>query len=202
MLSCRTYTAAVDVWAAGCILGEMLARKPMFTGNDYVHQLKLIVKCVGTPGSDDLWFVTNAKARKFVTSLPVYDPVDLKTLCVCLAAAAAADIPSPLPLPRPSSPSLPLPRYPDANGAALDLLRRMLVVDPARRISVGAALDHAFLSSVRDLDAEGEAQVPIQWRDLETMSLTKGALQRELVADIECFRPDVAAALSAELRAP
>ena len=56
MLSCAEYTCAIDVWSAGCIFGEMLARKPMFPGNDYIHQLKLIMKMMGTPTTaDELW---------------------------------------------------------------------------------------------------------------------------------------------------
>lgn len=30
MLSCKEYTYAIDVWSVGCILGELLGRKPMF----------------------------------------------------------------------------------------------------------------------------------------------------------------------------
>ena len=66
MLSCQDYSAAIDVWSVGCILAEMLGRKPLFAGNDYIHQLKLIMEVVGTPDLDELWFVSNAKARKFV----------------------------------------------------------------------------------------------------------------------------------------
>ena len=30
------YTASVDMWSVGCIVAEMLARKPLFPGQ-YVH---------------------------------------------------------------------------------------------------------------------------------------------------------------------
>ena len=39
MLSNAEYTCAVDVWSAGCIFGEMLGRRPLFPGNDYIHQV-------------------------------------------------------------------------------------------------------------------------------------------------------------------
>jgi serine/threonine protein kinase len=32
MLSSCNYTKAVDVWSAGCIMAEMLMRKPLFPG--------------------------------------------------------------------------------------------------------------------------------------------------------------------------
>jgi hypothetical protein len=34
------------VWATGCIVAEMLGRKPLFPGHDYIHQLNVsIVFC-------------------------------------------------------------------------------------------------------------------------------------------------------------
>lgn len=34
MLSNRRYTAAIDVWSIGCILGELLGLKPLFKGKE------------------------------------------------------------------------------------------------------------------------------------------------------------------------
>jgi len=42
MLAMRAYTKAVDVWAVGCILAELIRRKPLFPGSDYMDQLKMI----------------------------------------------------------------------------------------------------------------------------------------------------------------
>ena len=59
----------------------MLGRRPVFPGNDYIHQLRLIMKLVGTPATaDEMWFVHNAKARRFLASLPRYEPVALGSL--------------------------------------------------------------------------------------------------------------------------
>jgi mitogen-activated protein kinase 1/3 len=44
----------VDVWAVGCIFTEMLSRRPLFPGKDYLHQLRLIVDLIGNPTDDDL----------------------------------------------------------------------------------------------------------------------------------------------------
>lgn len=32
LLSCDHYTAAIDVWSVGCILAELLGRRPLFPG--------------------------------------------------------------------------------------------------------------------------------------------------------------------------
>lgn len=36
--------------SVGCILAELLGRKPLFPGKDYVHQLNLITKVAGFRG--------------------------------------------------------------------------------------------------------------------------------------------------------
>lgn len=46
LLNCSEYTAAIDIWSVGCILGEIMTRKPLFPGKDYVHQLRLITEVV------------------------------------------------------------------------------------------------------------------------------------------------------------
>ncbi len=32
LLSCEHYTAAIDMWSVGCILAELLGRRPLFPG--------------------------------------------------------------------------------------------------------------------------------------------------------------------------
>lgn len=49
LLSCAEYTSAIDVWSVGCIFAELLGRKTLFPGKDYVHQLNLIMRVIGTP---------------------------------------------------------------------------------------------------------------------------------------------------------
>jgi serine/threonine protein kinase len=43
------YERGVDLWSVGCILAELLGRKPLFRGQDYVEQINLIVDVVGSP---------------------------------------------------------------------------------------------------------------------------------------------------------
>ena len=66
MLSCQEYTYAIDVWSVGCILAELLGRKPLFPGDDYIHQLQIITAVLGTPSEADLHFVTSKKALRFM----------------------------------------------------------------------------------------------------------------------------------------
>lgn len=77
LLSCDHYAAAIDVWSVGCILAELLLRKPFFAGKDYMDQLRIIVSTLGTPTDEELTFITNHRARKFIKDigqLPVRRP--------------------------------------------------------------------------------------------------------------------------------
>lgn len=54
LLLAKTQTTAIDLWAAGCILGELLAHKPLLPGRSEIHQLDLIIDLLGTP-NDSIW---------------------------------------------------------------------------------------------------------------------------------------------------
>jgi serine/threonine protein kinase len=119
MCACQEYDCKIDVWSVGCILMEVLLRKPLFPGDDYIHQLNLIFQLLGTPSDDDLGWVTNEKALQYMLSLPKQKPVPFETLF-----AKKAVKPNPL---------------------ALDLCKKMLTFNPHKRISVADALNHPYL---------------------------------------------------------
>jgi len=48
------YSQAIDVWSAGCVMGEMLLGSPLFPGESGVDQLVEIIKVLGTPSREQL----------------------------------------------------------------------------------------------------------------------------------------------------
>ncbi len=64
-----SYGKAVDVWSIGCIFAEILCRKPLLQGKDYMHQLKLITKLLGKPKPEDMDFIQNQDALKALQAL-------------------------------------------------------------------------------------------------------------------------------------
>lgn len=119
LLSGGKYTQAVDVWSVGCVLSELLLRRPMFPGENYLHQLQLITEMIGSPTEADLYFVRSEAARSFMLRLPRFEGIPFTTL------------------------------FTHVRGPCLDLVARMLTFDPAKRISVEDALAHPFLARVR-----------------------------------------------------
>uniref|UniRef100_A0A158P725 Protein kinase domain-containing protein n=1 Tax=Angiostrongylus cantonensis TaxID=6313 RepID=A0A158P725_ANGCA len=50
-LKCSSF---LDVWSAGCVLGEMIRGKVLFPGRHRKHQLKLIFLSIGSPTAEDV----------------------------------------------------------------------------------------------------------------------------------------------------
>ena len=114
------YTTAIDVWAAGCIFAEMIGRKALFPGRDYLHQLRLIIDVLGTPSEEDLATITNVQAVQFLRSLPVRNRRSWDTI------------------------------FPNASKEALDLLDRMLQFNPSKRCSMEEAIRSPYLASLHN----------------------------------------------------
>ncbi|OQR83793.1 sporangia induced mitogen-activated protein kinase [Achlya hypogyna] len=160
MLSTKAseYSKAIDIWSTGCIFAELLGRKPMFPGDDYIHQLQIICDKLGTPSEEELHFVTSEKARRFMKG-------------------------------QPNKPKVPLDKlFPNAKPNALDLLDKMLVFDPSKRISVEEALEHPYLESLHNNDDEPKARPPDF--DFEKEQLTKRRLQELIFEEVVHFHPD------------
>ena len=47
LLGIKEYSTFIDVWSVGCIFGELLQMKPLFTGKSDPDQLSLIYKLMG-----------------------------------------------------------------------------------------------------------------------------------------------------------
>ncbi|XP_059290321.1 probable serine/threonine-protein kinase At1g54610 [Lycium ferocissimum] len=54
LLGLNSYGVAVDLWSAGCVLGELFTGKPIMPGKTEFQQLYKIFKLCGSP-TDDFW---------------------------------------------------------------------------------------------------------------------------------------------------
>ncbi|GMF33054.1 unnamed protein product [Phytophthora lilii] len=116
-----SYDGAVDMWSVGCILGELVSRKPLFPGTDFMDQLTRVFQVLPVPEPEDRGYVIEKDALKFLSSLPPPVPGALETK---LGATAGPQ--------------------------ALDLLRRLLCFNPKERISADDALAHPFFEGVQE----------------------------------------------------
>ena len=49
ILSWRQYTGAIDVWSVGCILAELIKRRPLLPAQTEQEQMMMITNLVGKP---------------------------------------------------------------------------------------------------------------------------------------------------------
>ncbi|GFR47704.1 hypothetical protein Agub_g9457 [Astrephomene gubernaculifera] len=111
----RQYSSAVDMWAAGCIMGELLLRRPLFDGLCDIEVLSKVFALCGSPGVEGNW--PAARELPYFLQFTETWPLPLRQV------------------------------FPAASGDALDLLGRLLQLDPLRRISAAEALRHPYFSN-------------------------------------------------------
>lgn len=149
----KEYGKEMDIWSLGCVFAEMLGmirenlpqyieRTPLFPGkscfplspdlstnemkagypcSEY-DQLSMIFQVVGT--NQDLSFITDPKAKRYVEAFPRTPPKDLREI------------------------------YPAITANELDLLTKMVSFNPRKRITLDQALNHPYFFPVRDENYE------------------------------------------------
>jgi serine/threonine protein kinase len=114
------YGPQIDVWSLGCIFAEFVLRQPLLPGQGEIDQVKKTFELLGTPDEDtwpgcmDLYFLRKYKQR----------PQPFNRL--------KDKFRRPLGVPRLLS------------DAGLDLMARMLSLNPEKRISASEALRHRY----------------------------------------------------------
>lgn len=157
MLSFTNYTKAIDMWLVGCILAELLGGKPIFRGKDYVDQLNQILLVLGTPRESTLTKIGSTRAQNYVRSLPIMKKVPYTEL------------------------------FPTANPLALDLLEKMLTLDPYERITVEQALEHPYLSVWHEPLDEPVCATKFDFKSFEKIDDIE-PMKRLIVEDVAEFR--------------
>lgn len=148
MLSSHEYSKAVDMWSAGCSLAEIISGRILFPGQHYIEQVNLIISVRGTPDEGTKKHISNEYALKYIESLPVKDKVPMGEM------------------------------FPSAPADALDLLDKMLDMNPETRITVEDALQHPFLESMHDPEDEPAFEGSIDFTFEEDSNLTLEKVKR------------------------
>ena len=154
------YNSAIDMWSVGCIFAELLQTlsdtrsQPLFPGRSCfplsapknekmhdelfeeefqseTHQLAKIFSIIGCPSKEDIESLDDGPMKEYLLSLPPEDAMDFNYL------------------------------FPDASQEAIELLKRMLVFNPKKRITVKDALASSFFKNIRNVDKEITVQEKI-----------------------------------------
>lgn len=83
LLGSTQYSKGVDMWAVGCILGEMLLGKPLFPGSSTLNQLEKVIEITGKPTQEAIDSMQSPFAATMLNDVckqPTLRKVDLRTL--------------------------------------------------------------------------------------------------------------------------
>jgi mitogen-activated protein kinase 1/3 len=166
LLMCSQYTPAVDIWSCGCIFAELMNRKPLFQGKDYIDQLQLITNALGTPSEQDItWLASLPEQMKYMKNLPKKSPRPWESIVPQLT-----------------------------NPLAQDFISKMLVFNPQKRLSAAELLAHPYLSQLHDPNDEPSAPAPFNWEH-DARSLTEAQLRNLFWEEIVKFHPELSTGL-------
>ena len=166
LLCAPSYGAAVDLWAAGCVLAELLGRRALLPGRDAAHQLSLVLGVVGTPPPEALRRAASPAAAAYAAKLPAAERVSFRHL------------------------------YPGASDDAAALLDALLAFEPERRLSAQDALRHPFFAvyaageEAAEAAAASAAAPPRSDFDFafEKETLSEDAARTLLLAEMQALR--------------
>ncbi|KAG3097740.1 hypothetical protein PI124_g15191 [Phytophthora idaei] len=161
------YDQSVDMWSVGCIFAEILGRKALFPGKNFLHQLTLIFDVIGAPSPEATIRFQSSQAQRFINSLGEKPKVPFRTL------------------------------FPKATDAAVDLLDRMLEFDPTKRISAQEALAHPYMQDIeRKYRSRGGVDPPPCMRadfSFDLKNLSKMELRALIVKEVDNHRKSILA---------
>ena len=163
LLTMSHYSFPADVWGVGCILAEIVMQRPPFMGRNYMEQLALIVEC--RPVADTS-FIDSPAAAEYVRHCQ--ERSQNKGTSVTLMKHEALE----------GNPFVVM--YP----LWIDLIEKLLVFNPASRLTAEQALRHPLF--VGEKVALGEPFPPINFDfSLDgTADLSEARLRRKLVEEI------------------
>ena len=163
------YTGSIDVWSVGCIFGELMmmikenAKTEFGFPNEKADQLNIIFDVIGSPDEESMGFVTDPNAVLYLKSLSQKkkNKINFKS------------------------------KFPGSCSESLDLLQKMLIFDPKKRITVQESLEHPFFKSIRDPSKEEEATFNLEFEFEDDNNLTIEKLRNLFITVIKSYKKKV-----------
>lgn len=115
LLGSTTYSKAVDMWSVGCILGELIVGKPIFPGSSTLNQIERVLELTGKPSQDDIDSIKSQHVQSVLSSINIPKKKSFSNF------------------------------FSGSSDSALDLLQKLLVFNPSKRLTVEEALKHEYV---------------------------------------------------------
>lgn len=116
MICRKQYDCKVDIWSVGCIWSEMLLGRPIFEGANHFELLSSMFSILGTPlfNNDDTHWIIDNDALNWIKTLNKSSGCDLRKV------------------------------FNSTLPEAVDVLSRMLILNPRQRCTVNDALSAPY----------------------------------------------------------
>lgn len=174
ILSSHSYTEAIDIWAFGCVMAELLLKKTLFKGNGVFGQLQSICDVIGLPNKTD---IKALKAEKFEG---IFEQMAInKEGCFW-------DL------------------FKGLEPSAVELMQSIFRFNPKNRPKIDDILSHSYFKEVRDIKYEktyeGNLSIPIDDNQRLPVEVYKNALfklskytstKKENTSTNNFFLPDI-----------
>jgi len=161
MLLPKQYSTALDIWAVGCILCEILGRRAVFPGKNHVDMVSRVCQVLGTPPDAELdWLPKRSDAYRF-----------LRNVCPQTTGTPLATL------------------YPMASADCLDLVRGLLQWNPSKRITAADAQEHPYLCAFLPKQ-HPEPPEPFDW-SFDGFKPTTSAVKERLYQECARFHPEI-----------
>ena len=166
----RPYTESIDLWAIGCIVAELLRRKPLFPGKSHANQVQLIFEVMGYSPDQRLGFELSSEAAAF-----------LEKRCRSRGQPIASLLP------------------PTISVDTVHFVASLLSVDPLMRPTAAQALAAEFLKDAEtlcDYDRKYLSRPPRELFDFEQEKHTLDDLKRMIVGEVKLSEHENRAAVA------
>ncbi|XP_075251211.1 mitogen-activated protein kinase pmk-1-like [Convolutriloba macropyga] len=158
MYNFEHYDEKVDMWSVGCIFAEMLTGETLFPAEDHVDLLNRIVTLCGKPSAEEISDYISNDIKEYLVRMD-----DVQSNFDQHFAHVQDKL-------------------------ALDLLKRMLVINPSQRISVQDCLKHPYFESLHDETDEPSCDAPFHCSDFEGKNLTVDQYKDLIWKDLQAFQ--------------
>ena len=155
-----SYTFAVDMWAAGCILAELVSGRPLFPGSSAMDQLERIISYTGPLSPTEIESMDSTFTQTMLSNLSYSRP---RFSLEEKLEGAPAD--------------------------AIDLIKKLISFNPKLRPTAEECLEHPYVAQFHSQHKEMSAQEPVclALSDSEKHSVRdyRNAVYREAVTPAE-----------------
>ncbi|CAD8055195.1 unnamed protein product [Paramecium sonneborni] len=115
LLGSHSYAKSVDMWSVGCILGEMIIGKAIFSGASTLNQIEKIIELIGRPKQEDLEQMNAQLALQILDSIQIQKRKSFAGF------------------------------FPNATPDFIDFIRKCLDWNPLKRMTIEEALKHSIM---------------------------------------------------------